>query len=112
LHDGGIVLNVNQNGRTICASKAQYGTSGGHAHGRRRETLGASPADKPGASSDGKSHIQEMSTCTNMGPIKAGDVFKIDAVYEFGLHEGMKSKSGSYTEIMGIAIMYAAANEG
>jgi hypothetical protein len=105
LHDGGVVLNVYQNKDTICASNAHYGVGGGHAHGRKRSIM-----DKPG-SSDGKSHIQEMSTCSLMGPVKVGDKFNIDAVYDFGMHEGMKSPAGQYTEIMGIAIMYAAADE-
>jgi hypothetical protein len=64
----------------------------------------------PHKTSDGKPHINIMTTCSNLGPIKKGDAVYIDANYDFNKFEGMKSKAGAYTEIMGIAIMYAAAN--
>jgi hypothetical protein len=64
----------------------------------------------PHGTSDGKPHINVMTTCSNLGPIKKGDTVFIDANYDFNKFEGMKSKAGAFTEIMGIAIMYAAAN--
>lgn len=45
-----------------------------------------------------------------MGRIAKGDKVRIDASYDFKQHEGMKSKAGAYTEVMGIAILYAAAD--
>jgi len=79
---------------------------GGHSHGRRTlsKRQGASP------SADGKSHIAEMTTCTMMGPVQRSDQIWIDALYDFNTHQGMTSPSGAYTEIMGIAIMYLAAD--
>ena len=59
--------------------------------------------DGPHAASDGKPHIRDMSTCTMMGKIKKGDKVHIEANYDYDQFPGMKA-----TEIMGIAIMYAA----
>jgi hypothetical protein len=106
LHDGGLVLNVYKNDDVICASQAKYGTGGTHSHGRMIEKRqGAGPA-----SVDGKEHIQQMGTCTLMGPVTRSDQIWIDAEYDFTKHQGMQSKSGSFTEVMGIAIMYIAAD--
>jgi hypothetical protein len=57
---------------------------------------------------DGKSHIAEMSTCSNLGMINRGDKLWIEANYDFNKHAGMKSNN-RYAAVMGIAIMYAAA---
>jgi hypothetical protein len=113
LRDGGLALNVNQNNKTICAAQATYDMGGGHAIKRRQADgrYSSIPMDVPG-SFDGKSHIQETSTCSMMGPITKGDQFTIDALYDFGLHEGRKSPAGQYNEIMGIAVLYAAVDEG
>jgi hypothetical protein len=56
----------------------------------------------------GDNHIKKMSTCSSLGPLKKGDRIYIDANYDFGKFEGMKSKAGAYTEVMGIAILYIA----
>lgn len=53
-------------------------------------------------------HIENMSTCEMMGPFSKGDTFWIDATYDFNQHPGMKANSGSYAEIMGIAILYVS----
>jgi len=136
LHDGGLTVNIYQNKQVICASQAQYGvgSSDGSAvknqpptHGDSRASTpkGGAPAKAlpssdghqmvrrdggPHGGMDGKPHIKAMTVCTNMGKIKKGDTFYIDANYDFTKHEGMKSPAGAYTEVMGIAIMYAAAN--
>ena len=107
MHDGGVIVNIYQNKKVICKSNAEYGMGGGHAHGRRAKDV-LTRRDGP-ASADGKAHIRLMTTCSSMGPIKKGDQIFIDAVYDFQKHEGMKSKAGAYTEVMGIAILYAAA---
>jgi hypothetical protein len=106
LHDGGVVLNVYKNNDVICASKAKYGMGGGHHHGRRS----LSKRQGTGPSADGKSHIAEMTTCSLMGAVSRSDSIWIDAQYDFNTHAGMTSPSGAYTEVMGIAIMYLAAD--
>jgi hypothetical protein len=45
-----------------------------------------------------------------MGPVTRNDQIWIDAQYDFKSHKGMQSKTGTYTEVMGIAIMYLAAD--
>jgi hypothetical protein len=104
-----VILNVYQNNKVICASKARYGAGSSHTHKRRSATH----SERSGRFSrrDGaEMHIQEMSVCSNMGPIKKGDVIKIDAQYDFGKYQGMKGPNGKYTAIMGIAIMYSSAD--
>ena len=111
LHDGGTVLNIYKNQEVICASKAQYGRGGGHAHGRTvAERRSLSKRQGNGPSVDGKEHISQMSTCVMMGPVKASDNIWIDAEYDFNKHTGMQSKTGAFTEVMGIAIMYIATD--
>jgi len=106
LHDGGTLLNIYKNNDVICASDANYGTGGGHSHGRRS----IEKRQGNGPSADGKEHIQKMTTCSMMGPVSPNDQIWIDAQYDFNKHKGFQSKSGAFTEVMGIAIMYLAAD--
>jgi len=98
LHDGGVNVNVYQNNKVICDSRASY-TQPGHKMKR----------DGPHGN-DGMAHIKQMTTCSALGPLKKGDKIFIDANYDFTKYAGMKSKQGAYTEVMGIAILYAAVN--
>jgi hypothetical protein len=100
LHDGGVILNIYKNNEVVCASKAKYGMGGGHAHGRRDLTK----RQGTGPSSDGKAHIKEMTTCTQMGEVSPNDNIWIDAQYDFNTYKGMQSKSGAYTEVMGVSL--------
>ncbi|KAF2397653.1 hypothetical protein EJ06DRAFT_130049 [Trichodelitschia bisporula] len=101
LHDGGVNVNVYQNNKVICDSRATY-TEPAHGHKVKR--------DGPHDMNDGMAHIKQMSTCSELGPLKKGDKIFIDANYDFAKFAGMKSKAGAYTEVMGIAILYAAVN--
>jgi len=108
LHDGGTHLDILVNNKVICKSDAKYTISSGNTPMpmRKRDGPGGhgGGAAAPGhGTADGKPHIREMSTCTMMGKINKGDRIHIEANYEFSKFPGMKA-----TEIMGIAIMYAA----
>lgn len=107
MHDGGTQLDVLKNSNVICASKPTY-KIGGHSHKKR--STGLSRRDGP--STDDKLHISTMTTCTNMGRMSKGDKISIKAYYDFNKHEGMKTgpTSARYAPVMGIAIMYAAAD--
>jgi hypothetical protein len=108
LHDGGTVLNIQQNGKTICASKANYAL-GGHSHKKRSISHMMTRRDGPSTGlGDGKLHIDYMTTCTNMGRLKVGDRVQIKANYDYSKHSPMKTKGGGNAAIMGIAIMYLA----
>ena len=111
LHDGGTHVNVYRNGQVICNSKAVYGKDGGdHAHGGKKTLFvnGTSfeRRNQPGISNDGKNHIVKMGTCALMGPIKRGDRINIDANYDY------KQYDKAPGAVMGIAILYAAADPG
>lgn len=56
----------------------------------------------------GEVHIKQMGTCSALGPLKKGDTVFIDANYDFQKFAGMKSNKGSYSDVMGIAILYIA----
>ena len=124
LHDGGTNVNIYQNDKVICDSKAEYtaslagGASTAAPHGSASakdaalgtmaDVTGMSRRKRDGLVKDGMAHIKQMSTCNALGPIKKGDTVFIDANYNFNQHMGMKSKAGAYTEVMGIAILYLA----
>jgi len=75
--------------------KSSSGSMAGMSHGRRD--------GGPHGASDGGVHIRSMSTCSMLGGIKKGDKIHIEANYDYTKFPGLKS-----TEIMGIAILYAA----
>lgn len=56
----------------------------------------------------GEAHIKQMGTCSSLGPLKKGDTVSIDANYDLQKYAGMKSNKGSYSDVMGIAILYVA----
>jgi len=104
LHDGGTNVNIYHNNQVMCNSKAQYDEPQmkGMAKGMTRRDGG------PHGANDNMAHIKQMGTCSALGPIKKGDTIFIDANYDFNKFQGMKSKAGAYTEVMGIAILYVA----
>jgi hypothetical protein len=137
LHDGGTNVNVYQNNKVICNSRAEYegGNGSPHAPSTAAPAAGAAPAKPAGAApakpakqaggmagmqhshgrrdgphnaNDGMAHIKQMSTCSAMGPVKKGDTIFIDANYDFGKYMGMKKNTGGYSDVMGIAILYMA----
>jgi hypothetical protein len=69
---------------------------------------GHTKRDGPHNANDGMAHIKQMSTCSAMGPIKKNDTIHIDANYDFDKYMGMKTNSGGYSDVMGIAILYMA----
>jgi hypothetical protein len=108
LHDGGVNVDVFLNDKPICDSRASYSKDGGHG-GKSPARVGILKRDGP-HNDDGLAHITSMTTCAMMGRIKKGDEVQIKANYDFGKFQGMKSPEGKYTGVMGIAIMYAAAD--
>jgi hypothetical protein len=98
---------LDNNGDVIlCESRATYGV-GGHMHKRSvmaNSTTGKLP-DK-----DGKKHINTMSVCWDLGRISREDGIYITASYDFNAHEPMKAASGGLAPVMGIAMIFAAAD--
>jgi hypothetical protein len=137
LHDGGTNVNVYQNNKVICDSKAEYEGGNGMAHAPSTPAAAPKAASAPKAAkgaaapkpaggmagmagmqhskrdgphnaNDGMAHIKQMSTCSAIGPIKKGDTIFIDANYDFTKFMGMKKNTGGYSDVMGIAILYLA----
>lgn len=126
LHDGGTNVNIYLNNNVMCNSKAEYdsgmGDMGGMAAPAAPAPAKAAPAKgmegmagmkgmvrrDGGPHKAGEAHIKQMGTCSALGPVKKGDAIFIDANYDFQKYAGMKSSKGSYTDVMGIAILYIA----
>lgn len=130
MHDGGTTIIVHQkftndtqrdeklksdprfkldtNGDVIlCESRATYGV-GGHMHEKKPAMASLSTNKRP--SMDGKKHISTMSVCWDLGRISSDDGIYITASYDFNAHEPMKSASGGLASVMGIALIFAAAD--
>jgi hypothetical protein len=135
LHDGGVNVDIFRNNKSICDSRASYSKDGGMEHGGKAQAHPSSAAPAAASTSmatshghkrydtsanmvrrdgphnnDGQAHISSMTTCGMMGRINKGDEFQIKANYDFKKFQGMKSPEGKYTGVMGIAVMYAAAD--
>jgi hypothetical protein len=135
LHDGGVNVDIFLNEKSICDSRASYSKDGGMAHGEKPQahppsTTPAAASTPMGAdrghrrfdaspqilqrdgphSDDGLAHISSMTVCSMIGRIKKGDQVQIKANYDFNRFQGMKSPEGKYTGVMGIAVMYTAAD--
>lgn len=125
LHDGGTNVNIYLNDKVMCDSKAEYeggmGDMGAAAAPAAAAPAPAAPAPAKGMAGmkgmvrrdggphkPGEVHIKQMSTCSALGPLKKGDTVFIDANYDFQKFAGMKSNKGSYSDVMGIAILYIA----
>jgi hypothetical protein len=98
VHDGGLNVEVRQNGRIICDSKQLYSTRGG---------FGSPPMSAGG---EDESHISDAGICRAMGPIRKGDKMKITAYYDSNLHKE-SSMDGKLDSVMGIALMYVAPTQ-
>jgi hypothetical protein len=102
LHDGGINVRTYNKGSSICDARATYSKPTG-----MKMSSSKTSRDVTHGNED-MPHIENMSTCEMMGSFSKGDQFWIDASYDFNQHPGMKANSGSFAEIMGIAILYIA----
>jgi len=91
LHDGGVNLVVQINGKDMCNSRAIYGGTAATAKmddGRVWET------------------ISQMTHCVDPFPIKRGDNITVEANYDFAKHPSRKQNGGmSDAEQMGIAFV-------
>jgi hypothetical protein len=122
--------------KIICDSQAQYEGGGGHgasstapkaapkAAAPKSAAKGASKSapvarslglsfsrrDGPHSGNDGMAHIKKMTTCSRLGPLKKGDTIHIQANYDFNKRQAMKTSSGGYAAVMGIAILYMAVD--
>ncbi|TVY42220.1 hypothetical protein LSUB1_G003915 [Lachnellula subtilissima] len=107
IHDGGTYVQIAENNSTICDSQASYGQTPGYVDPSGSMSMGAGMVSP--MSNMGK-HISSMSKCTN-GQLNLGDELSITAYYNTSEYEAMTNTDGSLSSIMGIALLYLAANE-
>jgi len=100
MHDGGINIQLLQNGKEVCNSKMVYGAKPAYV-----EKAGATMGGKSMA---GMTHISEQGLCANFGDLHPGDSLQIIANYNSNLHPLMH-EGGGLMPIMGIALTYVGA---
>jgi hypothetical protein len=100
LHDGGTHLRVYQNGALLCDAAASYG-----------ETPGFVERSNGIQGEAGMKHISHMNSCEAMGPIKKGDVFHVQAEYDFKTHMGERNNRGKLGEVMGLTVFFVALDD-
>jgi len=136
IHDGGVAIDLIVDGKTVCNSRAVYGTNKeimDRARAIARGQVPGLPAGisgglTPAARAQGTStghhgvkHIMSMGICSDhTGPLngmpivpfgikqlKKGQRWVLRASYDYRAHPGMqKGNSGKMQSVMGIAIMY------
>jgi len=139
IHDGGVNLEVVNNGQVVCNSSAWYGSNeeakkradiirnGGvpSADLAPSVTLGSSGGMSGGGHDHaGGQHIIAMSVCGEMAPhngsplsplksskVTKGSSWTIRAYYDYKKFAGMKSNSGGMDTVMGISIMFVRASK-
>ncbi|KAF2672376.1 hypothetical protein BT63DRAFT_452881 [Microthyrium microscopicum] len=107
LHDGGNRMTLELDGKPVCDSMTEYGT--------KPEYIGMAAA--PGAAAGGHNHggagmkhISEQKVCH--GPtlaqksVKKGQLWNLNAYYDFDKNKGNAHADGEWDEVMGIAIMF------
>jgi hypothetical protein len=119
-------VKVFHNNKPICDSHASYSTNNGIAHSKKPQAV-SSPAgtgnnhgrhianndifkrDGP-HNNDRQAHISSMTTCAIISRIKKGDQIQIKANYNFNKFTGIKSPEGKYIRVIGITVIYTAAD--
>jgi hypothetical protein len=100
MHDGGINIQMLQNGKEVCNSKMVYGA--------KPEYVEKKGASMEGENMSGMTHISEQGLCANFGDLAAGDSLQIIANYDSSKHPLMHEGRG-LMPVMGIALTYVGA---
>lgn len=118
IHSGGHLVEIYQNEKVVCASKAIYeqkaaGDGMGHSMRSRRDEEGVMvKRHEPDQAKEGSWFIKSMTTCSNMGKVKKGDVFYKKSHYDLEKYYGMKNPDGSWMEVEGVAVISVALEQG
>jgi hypothetical protein len=96
MHDGGLVIDIKQNGQSVCASKAVYEGHPGYIPSKDAISKGA--ADM--------AHINYYTPCLDIGEIKKGDVLDISASYDLDKYKPLTNKIGAESDVMGLALLF------
>jgi hypothetical protein len=113
MHDGGTTLRIKADGKLVCDSKARYGEKPEYVS---PGVAGAVPNGSSGSEhshgSPGKPHISSMAVCVKGQPglkldqMKAGQVWTVEAEYDYKQFAGATHPNGQQENVMGIGIMY------
>ncbi|TLD35783.1 uncharacterized protein E2P81_ATG02086 [Venturia nashicola] len=108
LHDGGDTMAVKINDKTVCTSEAKYGFAAAFSGtGGMKKRVVADPGPHGDATSQ---TILEMSQCFNI-PLKKGDTYALEAVYDTKKHPTRKMHDGGEGEMMALGVAFIALKE-
>lgn len=96
VHDGGTHVEVLKNDVVVCDCVATYG---------------GDPEFVEGDHGMGMQHISRISTCEGNFPVEKGDRWSIMAYYNTSEHMPMGDGQGGLEPVMGIAMVYAVADQ-
>jgi hypothetical protein len=109
MHDGGTLLEVRKNNKTVCDFTPLYGETPGYV-----ESTPMNMSSMPGmpATSMPMTHISNMSNCVNSGDFQVDNEMSIWAYYNISEHMAMLGGDGTYEPVMGISIVYIKNQSG
>lgn len=113
LHDGGTHIDIYKNYQTICQPHAYYGQTAGYwDQAGMAMTMNDTMTDMQMDMGDMRMpHISTMGYCQSpIGSIMPDDVIGLNAYYNLTEYSPMLNSDGSDAEIMGISLIYVAAN--
>lgn len=116
LHSGGHLVEIYQNEKLVCESRATYEQQKaggmGHSMRSRRDKEGSvMKRHEPDNAKEGSWYIKSMSTCSKMGKVKKGDAFYKKSHYDLEKYHGMKNSDGSWMDVEGVAVMSLALDQ-
>jgi len=96
MHDGGVQVQILQNGNAVCKSNAVYDAKPEYIPSPKALDLGAAKM----------SHISSYTPCNGIGEIKKGDKLSLTASYDFDTHKPGLNKVGAESDVMGVAMLF------
>lgn len=105
IHDGGLDVEIQKNGVTICDSVATYGATPGYVE--MNSSMVVMPMNGSMYGQD-TVHISNMSACHDIGHMKKGEQWGVKANYDLMQHAPMLDMDGSPSPVMGISLLYVA----
>jgi len=100
VHDGGVKVELLQNGKVACSSKQLYANRRGGFVEPNSGSVIKSMVMPTGT------HISDNAVCKDFGTVKKGDIMQVVAYYDSDTHVQMKTSKGGLEPQMGITHVY------
>jgi len=96
MHDGGVRVDILQNGKAVCKSSAVYDG--------KPDYIPSAKAIEQGAAK--MNHISSYTPCNDIGALKKGDKLSLTASYDFAKWKPAVNKIGAESDVMGVAMVF------